>query len=95
MTREEAIAQCDREIAQANRLLRGGEVRAHEALIYLSDWTMERDLLTEERMETKKEQTQEVEQERPGEGAPAPTTRVEMPVVVVQREEDRPLDRER
>ena len=26
MTREEAVAQCDREIAQADRLLRSGEV---------------------------------------------------------------------
>ena len=92
---EELIAQCDREIAAANRLLRSGEVQAHEALIYLSDWIMERQLLLEEAMETKKEQSPDVDHERGGQDAPVPSTRVEMPVVVGQREEDRPLDRER
>ena len=48
MTREEAIAQCDREIAAAEQLLRSGNISAHEGLIYLSDWIMERSLWMEE-----------------------------------------------
>lgn len=94
-TNEELIAQCDREIAAANSLLRSGEIGAHEGLIYLSDWTMERNLLMEEAMETKKEPAQEIEPQHDGRDTPAPSTRVEMPVVVVQRDEDRSLERER
>ena len=95
-SREELLAHCDAESARALALLRSGEIPALDGLVYWTDWLMERELiLKEEDMEKAKEMEREAAQERTGQPPEPRNTRVEMPVVVVERGEDRAPENER
>ena len=95
-SREELLAQCEAESTRALGLLLSGEIPAHDGLVYWTDWLMERELiLKEEGMEKAKETDREVGPERAGQQPQPRSTRVEMPVVVVERGEDGAPEKER